>query len=155
MALSVQLCLQHMLTPIPERYCFPKILHLASFLPAFTVPFTGKVLCIRLGSLRDTLSCFWNVERLLSGQNENKVFAGCWYTLQLLERNSKCRKIALLGRLRMVTTSFWNFPSDSLKTLALGHFIMGTPDRNNLKVDFYCLESATPHIDVGKPAVQL
>ena len=121
-----------MLTPIPAHHCFPKSSHVASFMPTFTVSFIGKGPCIRLGSLRDTQRYFWNVERLLSGQNENKAFTVDWH--RCLQHNSwnkinsKCREVALLGRLRMIPRSFQNFPCrDSLKTSALDHLNVETP----------------------------
>lgn len=139
-----------------EHYSFPKILHLAPFLSSFAVSLIGKVPCIRLGSLRDSLSCFWNVKWLLSGQNENKVFTVCWYTLQFLEQNTKCMKITLLGKLRMSQQGSRTFHQIVWK-LSTGPLSYGNSCnyRNNLKADFSCLKLATPQEDVGKPAVQL
>lgn len=116
-------------TPVPAHHCFPKSLHVAPLMPTFTVSFTEKGPCITLGSLRATQSYFWNVERLLSGQQENKTF-----TVDALQDNSwnkinsKCREVALLGRLRMIPGNFQNFTCrDSLKTLAPDHLNVETP----------------------------
>lgn len=108
------------------QHCFPKISHVALFMSIFTMSFIGKGPCIILGSFRDTQKYFWDVERLLSGQNENKAFTvGSHRCLQCNSRNkinSKCREIAFLERLRMIPRCFQNLPRrDFLKTLALDH----------------------------------
>lgn len=117
------LLFQH-ITVFPKAYIGdPSCLHLVSFI--------GKGPCIRQVSLRDAQRYLWNVERLLNGQNESKAFTVDLHSCQQCNSwnkiNSKCREVALLGRLRMMSRSFQNFPCrDFLKTLTLDHLNVET-----------------------------
>lgn len=94
---------------------------------------------IRLGSLRDTQKYFWNVERLLRGQNEKEAFGEDWCRCLLCNAwnkiDTKRSEVAFLGILRMIPRSFYNFPRrDSLKTLELDHLTVETP--TDLETDY-------------------